>query len=806
LDACGAFSYFFRHLSSNFAEKGMYMRRTSYVLEKNVFRVSKKKKLRLDSDPGVTWLNKIMALRLLQSKPAQLSGAAALVLLETAELVQQGSKRNRLIKTLKSFAQKYGLDDQDLFEEPMSPRKFEWLLESEDGKLQSLITTILQETLTKQLQKLSPDGAPPESPFLKRLVELCETFKLSELEHEILAVCALSTCSMLFQALVDKLNENYRRGYSRTVAGWQSIEKLADFISASLPVITGALSEDSKLRRLGFIDSEYKPSHDVFQYLMSLREDPLSERYFKSFTGETLPLDRLMIKPSDINTIRAILKNRQSGQGVNLLLGGPPGVGKTETVRSLAAYLGLQLYEVRSQQNTDNPHASNDEGTFRIRALWAAQNLIGSSNNTVILIDEADDLLGNRSAGNFFGFLLGKRSSVGKAVLNEALDRSNCIQFWVANNLAGIDSSTRRRFDYAIKYEKATAVDRQSIWLTATERYGLTEVISIEEQRKMACRFQIDAGGIDSALRNTANLQKAGLNKEQILGHIEQLLASQQHFMSGNPVAFCNNSANEEVVAPENLNIKPVENLNAMLQIIEKAKGKDQSQEKLPSLRLLFCGFPGTGKTHLARSIADDIGCPLHYKTASSILDKYVGEAEKNIREAFYEAQRENAILFFDEIDSLLRSRESASQRWEVSQVNEFLSALESFQGIFIAATNHVEGLDKASLRRFHFCLNFEPLSSEGSLNFYRTLLLPLADGNFGSDEINTLAAIQGLTPSDFGSLKERLKLIGDSMSHSELIEALKNIRDTRLGGSKPAIGFKNAGQVDSKDKNKHGS
>lgn len=79
----------------------------------------------------------------------------------------------------------------------------------------------------------------------------------------------------------------------------------------------------------------------------------------------------------------------------------------------------------------------------------------------------------------------------------------------------------------------------------------------------------------------------------------------------------------------------------------------------------------------------------------------YVGETEKNIRNAFFEAGREGSILFLDEIDGLPRTRAGAERGREVSQVNEILRQMEEFGGVLACATNFADNLDAAALRRF---------------------------------------------------------------------------------------------------------
>ncbi len=103
-------------------------------------------------------------------------------------------------------------------------------------------------------------------------------------------------------------------------------------------------------------------------------------------------------------------------------------------------------------------------------------------------------------------------------------------------------------------------------------------------------------------------------------------------------------------------------------------------------------------------------------------MSPYIGVTEQLIREAFEQAEREHAILFIDEADSFLFTRENAGRSWELSQVNELLTNMENFNGMFIAATNFKEIIDSAALRRFSIKIKFDYLSAHGNQIF---LLLP---------------------------------------------------------------------------------
>ncbi len=93
---------------------------------------------------------------------------------------------------------------------------------------------------------------------------------------------------------------------------------------------------------------------------------------------------------------------------------------------------------------------------------------------------------------------------------------------------------------------------------------------------------------------------------------------------------------------------------------------------------LCLSGPPGTGKSAFARYLAERLHLPVLERRASDLLDRYVGGSERNIADAFAEARDTSAFLVFDEADSLLGSRDGASHRWELSQVNEMLTWMES--------------------------------------------------------------------------------------------------------------------------------
>ena len=129
------------------------------------------------------------------------------------------------------------------------------------------------------------------------------------------------------------------------------------------------------------------------------------------------------------------------------------------------------------------------------------------------------------------------------------------------------------------------------------------------------------------------------------------------------------------------------------------------------AVSLLLSGPPGTGKTMTANAIAGELGFPLFQVNLSHIVDKYIGETEKNLEKAFAFAEKTNSVLFFDEADSLFGKRsevKDSHDKYANNEISYLLQRIEAYDGIVILSTNIKGNIDPAFLRRLRYVVHFE--------------------------------------------------------------------------------------------------
>jgi SpoVK/Ycf46/Vps4 family AAA+-type ATPase len=140
------------------------------------------------------------------------------------------------------------------------------------------------------------------------------------------------------------------------------------------------------------------------------------------------------------------------------------------------------------------------------------------------------------------------------------------------------------------------------------------------------------------------------------------------------------------------------------------AWGFSEKSSRGLGISVLFAGASGTGKTMAAEVLARALRLDLFRIDLSSVVSKYIGETEKNIRRVFDAAETGGAVLLFDEADALFGKRSEvrdSHDRYANIEVSYLLQRMESYQGLAILTTNMKSALDTAFLRRIRFVVQF---------------------------------------------------------------------------------------------------
>ncbi|OXS53713.1 hypothetical protein B1A99_29110 [Cohnella sp. CIP 111063] len=285
---------------------------------------------------------------------------------------------------------------------------------------------------------------------------------------------------------------------------------------------------------------------------------------------------------------------------------------------------------------------------------------------------------------------------------------------------------------FLLSEEPCRPLDRRGVIGLELEVPGLSEEERIEAWRTLALAYELEdgidwgalssrfvfhPGQIESALaaaRASAQWRAAGGGRE-LVGWSDLIQACYKqlsHNLGAKSKRLSPKHRWDDLVLPEPQTRKLQHACNH-IRYKHTVYGSWGFQRKLSygtGVSLLFSGPPGTGKTMAAEIAANELDMEIYKIDLSQIISKYIGETEKNLRDIFDEAQSSYAILFFDEADALFGKRSEVKDSHDKNANTEvafLLQKMEEYRGISILATNYLQNMDEAFLRRINYVIRF---------------------------------------------------------------------------------------------------
>jgi transitional endoplasmic reticulum ATPase len=449
-----------------------------------------------------------------------------------------------------------------------------------------------------------------------------------------------------------------------------------------------------------------------------------------------------------------------------VLLHGPPGTGKTLLARAVASETNANFLSIGGPEIMSKYYGESEE---RLRDVFKEAQENAPS---IIFIDEIDSIAPKRE--EVTGEVEKRVTSQLLSLMDGLQSRGKVVVIGATNRPNAIDPALRRpgRFDREIEIGVPDRDGRLEVLEIHTRGMPLAEDVDLKKLADVTHGFvgaDLESLAKEAAIRALRRiLPEINLEAQSIPGDIlNKIIVKMADFQDA--LKEVEPSAMREVL----VEIPDVtwDQVGGLEDVKEELREAVEWPLKYPDLfaqlnatppkGLLLYGPPGTGKTLLAKAVAHESESNFISVKGPELLNKFVGESEKAVREVFRKARQASpCIIFFDEIDSVAPTRGSSVGDSHVTErvISQFLTEMDGLEElrnvIIIAATNRPDIIDSALLRpgRFDRLLFVPPPDLEARKQIFKihTRKTPLAE-DVNLDEL--ARKTDGYTGADIASL-----------------------------------------------------
>ncbi len=672
------------------------------------------------------------------------------------------SDRRRLVKTVSSYKGKEEIDYAELMNCNLSsPNSIADTIDDMWRDKQCKLSAVATMKILIDIWDGTPRYSEQVSAYPRQFEQLKSVFRFDDKDLSILALLYFYKHS----SILDNIFNNGRTSLSNDLAARAAGLPLHELMKRTKP--QGSIGSSGLLENSNAQQFTEKGLIDQVQQIFFTKNMDLKLGLFSSRdTGERFSLESFSIPGQDIKILSRLLS---SAVPAHILFHGKPGTGKTELARSLAGESGRKVFILNMPV---------DDNTETKRAALLMGIIQAEREQAVLIADEMDFLLNTES--------LFKIDGIDKAWIITVMEAYKAHVVWISNSISAVHKAVLRRFNFSMEFKTKSASHRLKEWHSVIKSSPAGHLISDEMAADFAGRYEAPPGLIAIALKSLKSIAGRKKMSEAVVRETLDTLLKRHMSLTGGKISPVKSGESRYELSALNTST-PVERL------ITAAEGFRDGRINRGISTLLY-GLSGTGKSAFVKHVAETSGLPLITRRSSDLLSKYVGETEINIRDAFQEAEESNSILLIDEVDTFLADRNDARNSWERTQVNELLTCMEEFNGLFFCTTNLKEILDAAVMRRFTFKVEFHPLDREGRMTLFRKYFPECSLDTEDRETVKRLDSLLQLTPGDFKAASERLLFSGiDKPAIEEAIHELEEEVKEKQGGISRPVGFSGA-------------
>lgn len=310
--------------------------------------------------------------------------------------------------------------------------------------------------------------------------------------------------------------------------------------------------------------------------------------------------------------------------------------------------------------------------------------------------------------------------------LLEVCARQLDILFLETVEAADVDDTAVQCRYYRFALTLPKAAERRILWQNELSGTQLDDDVSIDE---MARKYRLYPGTIHDCVMDAIGSSRADGRDTVSMSDLTEAVLSETTSVLDSlcdriPLKY---TWNDLVVDPRQKAVMETLCSRVRFQsLVDEEWGFEDKVTYGRGASMILFGSPGTGKTMAAQVMAHDIGMALYRVDLSQLVDKYIGETEKNIGKIFDAASDGNVILFFDEADALFSKRtevQTSNDKHANTEVAYLLQKIEQHEGVIFLATNRYADFDTAFIRRLTYAVHLDRPDTQMRLELYRKIL-----------------------------------------------------------------------------------